>query len=124
MSFYLGLGKRRNESYMCNCTRDVLNCYTDNFLDKNMYMFLGLTITFYSLWSVDPVTTAGCGYMVWSTPLVIVICMRYSMIVEGGSDGDPVEVLFRDKTLVLLGFIYALIVFIAVYWPCLQEILK
>lgn len=46
-SFYLGLGKRRNElTKSTNITRKVLKKYNKNFLDKNMYLFLTLTIAF------------------------------------------------------------------------------
>jgi len=105
MSFYLGLGKRRNEIATTDGTaRKVLNFYNYNFLDKNMYMSLALTIVFYALWSVDSVTTARLGNnLVWTVPLVILICMKYSLIVEGKSNGDPVEVIFKDK--ILLGLI-------------------
>ena len=57
MSFYLGLGKRRNElKTEGSKTRKVLKYYNHGFLDKNMYMCLGLTIVFYSLWCVDSTT--------------------------------------------------------------------
>ena len=115
MSFYLGLGKRRNEivGQADGKTRKVLGLYNYNFLDKNMYMSLALTIVFYSLWSVDPITIArlGNGNLVWSVPLVILICMKYSLMVEGNSDGDPVEVIFKDKMLLgLIGLFCAITV--------------
>lgn len=103
MSFYLGLGKRRNELVrQKNVSRKVLKYYNHNFLDKNMYIFLALTITFYSLWTVDPVTITRISndYLVWTVPLVILICMKYSLNIEGDSDGDPVEVIMRDKILI------------------------
>lgn len=106
MSFYLGLGKRRNELVrQKNVSRKVLQYYNHNFLDKNMYICLALTITFYSLWTVDPVTISRLSnnFLVWTVPLVILICMKYSLNIEGDSDGDPVEVILRDK--VLLGMV-------------------
>ena len=106
MSFYLGLGKRRNELVQQkNASRKVLKYYNHNFLDKNMYICLALTITFYSLWTVDPVTIARISndFLVWTVPLVILICMKYSLNIEGDSDGDPVEVVLRDK--ILLGMV-------------------
>lgn len=112
MSFYLGLGKRRNELIkQKNVSRKVLKYYNQGFLDKNMYMSLALTIAFYSLWTVDPVTIARLSndYLVWTVPLVILICMKYSLNIEGDSDGDPVEVIIKDKT--LMGMV-ALFVFI------------
>lgn len=118
-SFYLGLGKRRNEISRLanNNTRKVLQYYNYNFLDKNMYMNLTLTIVFYSLWSIDEMTVKriGSGNMLWTVPLVILICLKYSLTVEGSSDGDPVDTILKDKLLlamlaclgiIIMGLIY------------------
>jgi len=106
MSFYLGLGKRRNELMRQdgNASRSVLKFYNQSFLDKNMYMCLALTVAFYSLWAVDPVTIARIQTenIVWTVPLVILICISYSLHVERDCDGDPVEVLMGNKLLLLL----------------------
>ena len=105
MSFYLALGKRRNELQKHSATsRKVLQYYNREFLDKNMYMCLALTIGFYSLWTVDPITIARVSndYLVWTVPLVIIICMKYSLNIEKESDGDPVEVILKDKILLAL----------------------
>ena len=118
MSFYLGLGKRRGELLgQKNDTRAVLKHYSQSFLDKNMYMCVALTVLFYSLWTVDPLTVerAGSENLIWTVPLVILICMKYSLNVEGDSDGDPVEVLLHDKVLLLLGAILALMIFAMIY---------
>ena len=39
--------------------------------------------------------------------LVLLICMRYSLDIEGDSDGDPVEVLVHDKVLIALCLVLA-----------------
>lgn len=120
MSFYLGLGKRRGElanSEAGEQTRKVLKFYNHAFLDKNMYMCLALAITFYSLWCVDPMTTArhaGKGF-VFTVPLVILICMKYSLSIEGGSDGDPIEVIRKDKWLLILLAVYAVLAIGIIY---------
>ena len=51
LSFYLGLGKRRNELKKVSKgqTRKVLSFYTYEFLDKFMYLCLSLSIAFYAL---------------------------------------------------------------------------
>ena len=110
ISFYLGLGKRRNEIMKTGSnTRKVLKYYTKEFLDKNMYMFLSMTIIFYSLWTTDvDIVSKSNNLLIWTVPLVIVICMRYSMDIEGESDGDPVEVIMHDKVIISLVFLYAL----------------
>ena len=55
LSFYLGLGKRRNELARLpqggGATRRVLQYYSYEFLDKFMYLCLTLAVTFYALWS-------------------------------------------------------------------------
>ncbi len=119
MSFYLGLGKRRGELLgQKNNTRAVLRYYSENFLDKNMYMCVALTVLFYALWAVDDLTVARVGSenLVWTVPLVILICMKYSLDVEGDSDGDPVEVLLHDKVLLLMGGILAIVIFALIYF--------
>ncbi len=42
--------------------------------------------------------------------MVLVICMKYSLDIEGRSDGDPVEVLVHDKVLVIMCLVYGLMV--------------
>lgn len=117
MSFYLGLGKRRNEIKKEKTkTRAVLQYYSSEFLDRNMYVCLAITIVFYALWCVDPTTIVKTSnYIIWTVPLIILICMRYSMIVEGDSYGDPVDVVLADKVLLGLIVIYSLIMVIAIY---------
>ncbi|MER2119821.1 MAG: UbiA prenyltransferase family protein [Solibacillus sp.] len=118
MSFYLGLGKRRNELLkQKNVSRKVLKYYNHNFLDKNMYICLALTITFYALWTVDPVTISRLsnGLLVWTVPIVILICMKYSLNIEGDSDGDPVEVIIKDKILMAMVALFGLITLGIIY---------
>jgi len=118
MSFYLGLGKRRNElKTEGSKTRKVLKYYNHGFLDKNMYMCLGLTIVFYSLWCVDSVTIErySNSNIVWTVPLVMLICMKYSLNIEGDSDGDPVSVLLTDRILIGMVLLYAIILLFIIY---------
>ena len=114
-SFYLSLGKRRNEMTKTeeidgDNTREVLKYYTQSFLDKNMYMCLALTIVFYSLWCVDAITIEkfNINQLIWTIPILIVICMKYSLNIEGDSYGDPVDVVLSDKFLLLLILIYVI----------------
>lgn len=105
-SFYLSLGKRRGELLKNpDNPRPVLRYYSRDFLEKNMYMSVALAIVFYALWTVDAssVIRFGTTALVWTVPLVILIFMRYSLIVEDKTDGDPVEVILHDIPLLLLG---------------------
>lgn len=117
ISFYLGLGKRRNEMMKNKSnTRNVLKYYNKDFLDKNMYVFLTMTIIFYSLWATDnEIVLKNHNLLIWTVPFVIILLLRYSMDIEGNSDGDPVEVLTKDKMLMGLAFIYCLVLFSILY---------
>lgn len=113
-SFYMALGKRRNELLKIKNaeTREVLKFYNKDFLDKNMYMFLTLTIVFYALWSTIAVTSSLLKY---SAIFVILILMKYSMNLENGSYGDPVDVILGDYVLLLIAFLYVIYIFGALY---------
>ena len=118
-AFYFALGKRRNELKKINSdkTRKVLKSYPESFLDKNMYMCLTLTNVFYALWSMDKNTIAhyDSEYLIFTVPIVLLITMKYSMNIEGDSDGDPVEVLLHDKILIALCLIYLVVIFTVLY---------
>lgn len=111
-SFYMGLGKRRNEleKHTQRETRKVLSNYSQRFLDRNMYMFLAITICFYSLW-----TKEQGNWALASVPIVMLSCMRYSHLIENESDGDPIEVILNDKCLLFMGGFYAVYMFTALY---------
>ena len=109
LAFFLALGKRRNELKRMKDgeTREVLKAYPIAFLDKMMYMCLTLASVFYTLWTLTADTVKVYGeYLVYTVPIVMLITMRYSMDIEGNSDGDPVEVLVHDHFLMVLCLIY------------------
>ncbi len=119
VAFYFALGKRRNELAKTSNgeTRAVLKAYPIQFLDKNMYMCLALANVFYALWSMDASTIAlyKNEYLVFTVPIVLLITMKYSMNVEGDSDGDPVNVLLHDKILIVLCVVYLAAMFMILY---------
>lgn len=53
--------------------------------------------------------------MLWSIPVVMLISMRYSLRVEGATDGDPVDIILKDKTLMALGVLYAMFILFVLY---------
>ena len=112
-SFYLGFGKRRNE-IIKNSTnsRKVLKLYNKDFLDKNMYVCLGLAIISYALWCLDPSTIMRIGndYIFWTIPLVMIIFQLYSLDIEKDSHGDPIEIVLSNKKLLITIIIYILII--------------
>ena len=119
LSFYFSLGKRRNELRQIGDgdTRKVLKAYPLSFLDKSMGMCLTLANAFYALWSMDEKTVSfyGNNYLVFTVPIVLLITMKYSLDIEGDSDGDPVEVLLHDKVLLALCVIYMAVMLMVLY---------
>lgn len=93
-------------------TRSVLKHYSVAFLDKNMYVCVALANVFYALWAQGH----DDQRYLWSVPLFIVILMKYSLDVEGDSDGDPVEVIAKDKVLFVLVFALVLYLFWVLYF--------
>lgn len=119
LSFYFALGKRRNELKHISDgeTRKVLEAYPISFLDKSMGMCLTLANVFYALWSMDEKTKSfyNNDYMVFTVPIVLLITMKYSLDIEGGSNGEPVEVLLNDKVLLALCVLYLAVMFMILY---------
>lgn len=48
--------------------------------------------------------------MIWSVPMVLVISMKYSLNVEGDSDGDPTEVILHDKVMIAMVIAYVMFI--------------
>lgn len=110
MAFFLGLGKRRNELLRQGTdNRKVLDKYTQDFLNSNMYVSLGLTIVFYSLWCSEMSDLKNNNFVMFTIPLVVSICMKYNLNIEQeDDDGDPMETLLKDKLLSMLIIIYVI----------------
>lgn len=104
-SLFLGLGKRKKELINSKTSRKVLKEYNESFLDKFQYLCLTLTIVFYSLWAIEQ----DVKYLSFTIPILIIIFMKYSLNIEKNNEGDPTTILYQDKTLLLLCFIYGMI---------------
>lgn len=113
-SYYLAFGKRRNELQKNGAhSRPVLKYYQQDFLDKMMYVMLSLFIVFYSMWVVLAVSDKTS--LIWSIPIVMMIVFRYSLIIESDSYGDPADILFSDKFLLVLSGLFGLYMLLALY---------
>lgn len=116
LSYFMGLGKRRGEFLKCSdSAREVLKHYNASFLEKYMYLCLNLGIVFYSLWTIDSASEAAVSMKIWSVPMVIIACMRYSLVLEREQQEDPIQLILKDKSLLaILGF-YGIYMLIALY---------
>ncbi len=108
ISLYMSLGKRKGElNKNGSKSRKVLSYYTKDFLDKFMYVFLTSSIIFYSLWCIqgfqDPNRVL---LLMYSVIFVIFIVMKYSLDLENDSLGDPIDVIYSDKILLIVTTLY------------------
>lgn len=115
LSLFMAFGKRRGEmrTYSDAETRDVLGNYEMQFLNGAIFMCAGLTMVFYSLWSISQKSN-----LVYTVPIVMFIVMRYLLLVfKCRSDADPTNLILSDKTLLISCGIYALIIVAMLYLP-------
>lgn len=114
-AFFFGLGKRRNElrDNEGGSTRGVLSYYNYDFLDKFMYLCLAMTNIFYALWAKEYENP----HVIWTVPVMIVLFMQYSFDMESSScDGDPVEVILKDRKLIAITIVLISMLFICIYF--------
>lgn len=114
-AFYLAFGKRRNElKAVGNDGRDVLNGYTEQFLDKVMYSCMTMANIFFALWCTQEGKEQKFIILI---PVLLLICFKYSMDIEQDeSDGDPMNVILRDKVLIGLGVVFVILIFVLLYF--------
>ena len=113
LSLFMAFGKRRGElySYAGGETRDVLEVYEMNFLNGLVFMCAGLSIVFYSLWSISQKSN-----LVYTVPIVLFVVIRYLLLVfTGRTEADPTTLILSDKTLWVSCGICALIMLAMLY---------
>lgn len=97
----LGEWNQRYES----TTRKVLANYTDDYLKSIMQLFLGMSLVFYSLWAINIQKE-----MIGTVVVVIMAVMRYQWDVWVRGESDPIEIVYKDRTMLLLIIIYGIMV--------------
>ncbi|MGN0425825.1 MAG: UbiA prenyltransferase family protein [Acetatifactor sp.] len=115
LSLFMAFGKRRGElnSYAGGETRTVLEAYEMSFLNGIVFMCAGLTMVFYSLWSISQESN-----LVYSVPIVLFIIIRYLYLVFiGRAEADPTTLILSDKTLWISCGICAIIMLAMLYGP-------
>ena len=119
-ALYFACGKRKNEMARVGAasgSRTVLKFYTQKFLDAHYYMFCGLAILFYCLWTITRTDQHAVGKLALTIPVMVFILARYNYIVESDDcDGDPVPVLFHDKWLILATLFFVALNFVILYF--------
>ena len=108
LSLFLGFGKRRHEILLlrsnANSHRRVLTHYSTYFLDQMIIVISASTVISYMLYTVSQETVHffGTKRLIWTIPFVLYGIFRYLYLIhqkEGG--GDPAEMMFQDKPLLV-----------------------
>lgn len=99
--------------------RATLGLYTPQFLRSALTMSATALVTTYCLWAFDRTGLSHHGYhLVWielSVAPVIAGVLYVLRLLDGGAGGSPTELAFTDRTLQVLGLVWAVLVGIGVY---------
>ncbi|MBU4349092.1 decaprenyl-phosphate phosphoribosyltransferase [bacterium] len=123
ISLFLGFGKRRGEILLTNNNtqnnaRFVLKLYSMQFLDYMIMSSVTLTIISYALYTIDSkvIKRFGTDKLIYTVPLVIYGIFRYLYVIyRNDSDGDPTEVVLKDKSIISVVLLWILLVIGLIY---------
>lgn len=113
-SLFIVVGKRAGEHLELGddraSTRATLGVYSLEYLRFVRTMAAGVTLTGYCLWAFEQsrVGSAALFYELSIIPFVLFI-LRYALLLEGGHGSAPEDLVLGDRTLLALGFIWALV---------------
>lgn len=114
LSLYLALGKRKKEiaTLKNNASdhRKILKEYNDEIINQMMSIMMSSTIVCYALYSTSNPKNPN---MILTTIFVVYGILRYNYIINTTEDGNPTDVVLKDKSLqinVLLWAITCLII--------------
>ena len=103
-ALYLVLMKRKmelkNHKY-----RKVFEKYTEKNLRIFSIISLSLTLIFYTIWCI----LENIKYVIFTPIIVALIFIRYDKSARKSLNGNPVDILLKDKLLVLICIIYGII---------------
>jgi decaprenyl-phosphate phosphoribosyltransferase len=99
----------------------VLAEYTDHFLTSALTMIAAVVVTGYCLWAFDTSRTglSSIDHNVVAIRLtvipVVLTILHVLRLLEAGGGGAPEELIFEDRTVQILGVLWALLIGIGIY---------
>ncbi|RZU33062.1 decaprenyl-phosphate phosphoribosyltransferase [Blastococcus saxobsidens] len=110
-SLFIVAGKRYSELVLVGDaaqTRRTLQEYSASYLRFVWGLSAGVACTAYSLWAFEMgETRPGIPWAALSIAPFVLGVLRYAVDVDKGTAGAPEEIVFRDRTLLLLGLAWA-----------------
>ncbi len=124
-ALFLVVGKRLAEQHRlgdgAGSHREVLDQYTEQFLQTALTLTATVTVTTYCLWAFDT-SSAGLSSLhhhivairLTVVPVVLAILHVLRLLVSGGG-GAPEELVLEDRTVQVLGVLWAALIAIGIY---------
>jgi decaprenyl-phosphate phosphoribosyltransferase len=117
-SLFIVAGKRYSELQTVGQdggTRRTLTAYTPSYLRFIWSVAAGCTIMAYSLWAFEQQQTSGVAWHALSIAPFVVGVMRYAVDVDAGRAGEPEDIIWRDRTLQVVGAVWLVLVCLGVW---------
>lgn len=109
LSLYLGLGKRKKEISTLKDNagehRKILKEYNDEIINQMMTVVLSSTIVCYALYSTSNPENPN---MILTTIFVVYGVLRYNYIINTTDEGNPTDVVLKDRSLQINVLIWAI----------------
>jgi decaprenyl-phosphate phosphoribosyltransferase len=99
--------------------RGALGAYSQQFLRFIRGVSAGIAITAYCFWAFEKASLAPRDHVYFELTIVpfVLAILRYALLLEGGAGGAPEDVVLRDRTILLLGAVWAALFAAGVYGP-------
>jgi decaprenyl-phosphate phosphoribosyltransferase len=120
-SLFIVTGKRyaelREYGDHAGASRASLDDYTLGFLRIVLSVSVGATLVTYCIWAFDTKEISGSTWPFYELSIVpmVTALLRYTLILEQGHGAAPEEIFVVDRTLQVLGVIWAVVFGLGVY---------
>ncbi len=123
LSLFLGFSKRRHELVLLgdksSTHRKVLSYYSTYFLDQMIAVVTASTLICYALYTMSEHTMEklGTSKLIYTLPFVLYGILRYLYLVHQKEEGgNPTEVIFTDKLLIVNVILWVITSVIFIYF--------
>ena len=125
ISLFVAFGKRKNEMNLMKkddlmVHRKSAGNYSDNFISQALTISAGISIVFYSLYTIDYKTTErfGSDNLIYTTPLVVFGILRYLHLLYNKNDGgDPVSIFSKDLSIIVCFILWVVSIILIYLYP-------
>ena len=120
-SLFIVTGKRyaelREYGDHAGAARASLDDYTLGFLRIVLSVSVGATLVTYCIWAFDTKEISGSTWPFYELSIVpmVTALLRYTLILEQGHGAAPEEIFAADRTLQVLGLLWAVVFGLGVY---------